>query len=160
MAEAGGAIWLQKCRSTQNVQGGLFANIGGRIRDDNGVHNGNVRGCRINAGSNIEVNGSDLSESDTSNAEVLGGALTAYGSTFNKSKAGAGVFCTGAAWCIYTTTARQMIIKTMACRLKGWRSFRLIPVILQQGMAQANLIYQPVNFPLMGLRLRINTRIQ
>ncbi|WP_213353654.1 hypothetical protein [Citrobacter freundii] len=95
MAEAGGAIWLQKCRSTQNVQGGLFANIGGRIRDDNGVHNGNVRGCRINAGSNIEVNGSDLSESDTSNAEVLGGALTAYGSTFNKSKAGAGVFCTG-----------------------------------------------------------------
>lgn len=95
VAEAGGALWLQNCRSTLNVHGGLFANIGGRIRDDNGVHTGNVRGCVVNAGSNIEVNGSELSGSDTSNAEVWGGAFTAFNSTFSGSKDGSGVYCSG-----------------------------------------------------------------
>ena len=95
VAEAGGSIWLQNCSSTLNVIAGLFANIGGHIRDDDGRHNGNVRACKVCAGSNIEMMGSQMNNSNTTNAEVLGGALSAWNTQFNGSKDGNGMYVTG-----------------------------------------------------------------
>ncbi|MBT0726822.1 hypothetical protein HGT73_05395 [Rosenbergiella australiborealis] len=95
VAEAGGSIWLQNCSSTLNVIAGLFANIGGHIRDDDGRHSGNVRACKVCAGSNIEMMGSQMNNSNTTNAEVLGGALSAWNTQFNGSKEGNGMYVTG-----------------------------------------------------------------
>lgn len=95
VAEDGGALWLQGCSSEKNVQGGLFANIGGHIRDDNGKHLKNVRAGVVRSGSNIEVNGTDLSSSDSTNFEVIGGNLSGYNSHFDGSINGNGIFVSG-----------------------------------------------------------------
>lgn len=92
VAEAGASLWLQNCTSTGNVKGGLFANIGGHIRDDNGTHRGNVRGCVVRAGSNIELTSSDVGGSTSTNAEVNGGTLTCWSSKFSDSVEGQGIY--------------------------------------------------------------------
>lgn len=97
VAEINGSIWLQDCKSTGNALGGLFANIGGRIKDERGIHTHNHLGGKINAGSQIELHGCDISLNVSTNIEILGGMLTAYSSSINNSAQGHGVFCSDGA---------------------------------------------------------------
>lgn len=137
VAEVGSSVWLQNCTSTGNVEGGLFANIGGHIRDDNGTHKGNIRGCVVRAGSNIELTSSDVGGNTSTNVEVNGGTLTCWSSSFSDSVEGHGIYA-GAGATVYLNGATASNNKLYGIYAEQLAMVKLNSSIVWEGNGSGN----------------------